>query len=229
MEREIDIRGRVAAVFTAQEEDFQGLLSYNNYLEEVEEIAFNLVKGIDVEANEAKLRAQVAQNASVSSRSAGVEERSEMGRMEGVAKMQQEQAAPRVVLKKSTARRNAAGKVQPSGNKAVDNAAPAPVFEIKGLKPVVKPELEKPYSAFEGLEFKQEYYVLQERYEHPWLDKARTDPMITTGGYDVREYTTRAMVEAFAGLGVFIEDEIEKRDGATGDDVGSEKAAGMVA
>ena len=104
-------------------------------------------------------------------------------------------------------------------SKGVDNAAPPPIFEIKGLKPVVKPEPEKPYSAFEGLEFKQEYYVLQESYEHPWLDKARTDPMITTGGYDVGEYTTRALLEAFAGLGVFIEDEVEKRDSAADEGV----------
>lgn len=54
--------------------------------------------------------------------------------------------------------------------------------------------------------------MLQEYYEHPWLDSARTDPQITAGGYDVREYYARTMLEAFAGLGCFVDAEVAARE-----------------
>ena len=43
--------------------------------------------------------------------------------------------------------------------------------------------------------------------DNPWLEQARTDPKIVAGGYDVGEYTKRTMFEAFAGLGVFVEED----------------------
>ena len=58
----------------------------------------------------------------------------------------------------------------------------------------------------------RDYYILQEYYEHPWLEKARSDPQITAGGYDVKEYYTRTMTEAFAGLGCFIAEEVAERE-----------------
>jgi len=264
IEKEVDIRRRVAATFNRRREEFEDLRSYNNYLEEVETLTFNLVYGVDVETTEAKLKAYAAQNAPVISKNAALE-RQESANTEASFKAQKEQArlrregakqeeldeqrdraegrremidqiaaggdpdqlakaAQKVVLKKSTARRHAGGKPQ-QASKAVDNAAPPPLFEIQGLKPVVAPEPEKPYSPFGGLEFKWEYFTLKEKYEHPWLDKARTDPMFTTGGYDVGEYTARAMLEAFAGLGVFVEDEVGERENAVGKAVATEAAA----
>ena len=264
VEREVDIRRRVAAIFNKRQEEFQDLLSYNNYLEDVEALTFNLINKVDVETTEAKLKAYAAQNAPVISKNAALE-RQESVDTEASFKAQKEQArlrregarqeeldekreraegrreifdqiasggdpdqiardAQKVVLKKSTARRNAPPKPQHS-HKAVDNAAPPPLFEIQGLKPIVEPEPEKPYSAFDGLVFKHEYYVLQEKYEHAWLEKARIDPMITTGGYDVGEYTKRALLEAFAGMGVFVEDEIEQREGGVSKEVATEAAA----
>ncbi|KXL48272.1 hypothetical protein M433DRAFT_97619 [Acidomyces richmondensis BFW] len=49
VEREIDIRQKVAAVFNKREDEFESLRAWNDYLNEVEDITFNLVHGIDVE------------------------------------------------------------------------------------------------------------------------------------------------------------------------------------
>jgi CDK-activating kinase assembly factor MAT1 len=57
VEREVDIRRRVAAVFNKREQDFEDLRSYNDYLNEVEDITFNLVNQVDVEATEKKFAA----------------------------------------------------------------------------------------------------------------------------------------------------------------------------
>ncbi|KAL2199890.1 CDK-activating kinase assembly factor MAT1-domain-containing protein [Corynascus similis CBS 632.67] len=47
VEREVDIRRRVAAVFNQAEDDFETLRDYNNYLQMVEDLTFDLVSGSD--------------------------------------------------------------------------------------------------------------------------------------------------------------------------------------
>ncbi|XP_023937294.1 CDK-activating kinase assembly factor MAT1 [Bicyclus anynana] len=48
VEKEIDIRKRVLKDFNKKEEDFATLREYNDYLEEIETIIFNLVNNIDI-------------------------------------------------------------------------------------------------------------------------------------------------------------------------------------
>lgn len=57
VEREVDVRKRIAKTFNKRRDDFDTLLDYNNYLEEVEEMTFNLVNGVDVAKTESKLQA----------------------------------------------------------------------------------------------------------------------------------------------------------------------------
>ena len=137
----------------------------------------------------------------------------------------------KVVLKKSTARRTAAEKAQRQQQQQdaaikVDNGAPA--YTIAGLKapPPAPSEPEKAYDPFAGYVLKSEYHSLESRYENPWFEKGlKTDPKITAGGYDVGEYCARAMVEAFAGLGVFVEDEVARREEVGNAVVGTDSAA----
>ncbi|KAK9372583.1 CDK-activating kinase assembly factor MAT1-domain-containing protein [Lipomyces chichibuensis] len=63
VEREVDVRKRVAKVFNRRREEFASLKDYNDYLEEVEMAIFNLVNKVDVEATEARLEAYEAANA----------------------------------------------------------------------------------------------------------------------------------------------------------------------
>ncbi|AET39194.1 TFIIH/NER complex subunit TFB3 Ecym_4115 [Eremothecium cymbalariae DBVPG len=57
VEKEVDIRKRVFNVFSKNLEDFDGDLdAFNKYLEEVEDIIYNLDNGVDVAKNEEKLR-----------------------------------------------------------------------------------------------------------------------------------------------------------------------------
>ncbi|SCU88670.1 LAFA_0E13960g1_1 [Lachancea sp. 'fantastica'] len=57
VEKEVDIRKRVFNVFNKTIDDFDGdLPAYNKYLEEVEDIVYNLDTGIDVASTEEKLR-----------------------------------------------------------------------------------------------------------------------------------------------------------------------------
>ncbi|CAK9435330.1 uncharacterized protein LODBEIA_P57050 [Lodderomyces beijingensis] len=56
IEKEIDVRRRVGAIYNKTEEDFASLKEYNQYLEQVEEIVFKLSNGVDLEATEQEVR-----------------------------------------------------------------------------------------------------------------------------------------------------------------------------
>jgi len=55
VEKELDIRRRILKDYNKKEEDFQSLLEYNDYLEDVETIIFNLANNIDIESTKRKI------------------------------------------------------------------------------------------------------------------------------------------------------------------------------
>lgn len=61
--KEMAIRKRISNIFNKREEDFPSLKEYNDYLEEVEDMTFNLIEGIDVPAIEAKIAKYQEENA----------------------------------------------------------------------------------------------------------------------------------------------------------------------
>ncbi|KAL8866079.1 MAG: hypothetical protein Q9174_006507 [Haloplaca sp. 1 TL-2023] len=280
IEKEVDVRRKVAAVFNKQEEDFETLRAYNNYLEDMEVVTFNLLEGIDVAATQRKLDAYAAQNAqqisqrdartnrdrnnqaaqqaaqkeqAMLSRSAAdgasiasIAERGERHRetMDALASAQLDTSTggQKVVLKKSTARRTAAEKArdkqrqqQQQMNPSTQQEVPVdisdnPVYRIEGLRQVVAAPEEAPYDPFAGLSLMPSYYTLQTHYDNPWLDKARTEPSILAGGYSLREYYQRTMLEASAGLGCFLQDEIREREHRSdGDGMVATEGAAMAA
>lgn len=85
---------------------------------------------------------------------------------------------------------------------------------IKGLKKISLPEPEVEYDPFGGLNpdlNPPEYFVLADSYPAPWLANIKKDTRAQAGGYDLREYYARNLMEAFAGLGCFIDEEVSKR------------------
>lgn len=78
------IRKRISKYFNKRPEDFATLEAYNNYLEEVEDITFNLINGVDVAETEAKIKQfqienqdLIAQNAVYEARQAELNKRQE--------------------------------------------------------------------------------------------------------------------------------------------------------
>ncbi|KAJ4845809.1 hypothetical protein Tsubulata_008215 [Turnera subulata] len=62
-QKEIAIRKRISNIFNKREEDFPSLREYNDYLEEVEDMIFNLVEGLNVPAIEERIRQYEQENA----------------------------------------------------------------------------------------------------------------------------------------------------------------------
>lgn len=198
-----------------QESDFETLKDYNDYLETVEEITWNLILKIDVENTERRLRL-----------------------WEETQKAERDPNAPRrlaepdpslpsdtshVVLKKGATQRKALA--ASSGNTpdpfgTSDDADKDAGFVFHGLKKYVPPEPEKPFNPFGGWGIEPKYYVFQKDYDVDWLTRQKNDPGHLVGGYDMQDFYSRCLREAFGGLGIFIEDEIIARENQASGDAG---------
>jgi len=260
VEREVDIRKKVGAVFNRRQDKFESLLDWNNYLEEVEGLIFDLVEGTQVERQEAeeKLRkyregnkgeieenrraglfeAEAAKRREKAEKDAARQRRIQALREEEEDKKDVEksrrqvldrlastdgdanritQQAQKVILKKSSARRNLADKASEEGNGSIDTG-----LTIRGLKKKEAPVAEKPYDPFGGIDLTPSRYVLKDDYDLQWLEPAKNDLRHMAGGYSLHEYYSRAMLEAFGGLGVFIGDEVDARSNSGHSPVSSE-------
>jgi CDK-activating kinase assembly factor MAT1 len=206
IEREVDIRRRIADAFVLTQENFETLEDYNDYLEQMETLTFNLLHKIDVPATEAKIKAYAAQNTKDDS-----DQRNLLDKMPGADSVDsgtvRSDAQSKIQLKRSSAR-NEKIKVKGSDTQFDSDVSE---YRLKGLRKILAPVKEKAYSPFAGFRPQHEHYVLQDHYDHPWLEQARTDPQILAGGYTVQEYYQRTLFEAFSGLEVFVEDEVADR------------------
>ncbi|KAI0137651.1 CDK-activating kinase assembly factor [Hypoxylon sp. NC0597] len=284
VEREVDVRRRVQAVFNMTQDDFETLRDYNDYLQQVEDLTFDLVQGGEAERREAEqkllayeqkhkdeieknkkrgreaesLRKQRDAAEAEAARQRRLEEQREEERaraeeasinaevMEALARGEPGTAADiqaRIVAQKRARVAKIAGSRFPSILNNSSNTpkttttttttatstttTPAPsssnLLSIRGLKDknAVKDEgadyYLRPYDPFAGLDLTPSRYTLQDaasgpEYANPWLDDARSRDDHRVPGYSTREYVARALFEAFAGLGVVVEE--EKADAA---------------
>ncbi|TFY73082.1 hypothetical protein EWM64_g10930, partial [Hericium alpestre] len=65
VEKEVAVRRRIAKEFNKRRDDFADLRSYNDYLEEIEDITFNLINDIDIPQTEARIAAYHKENAAL--------------------------------------------------------------------------------------------------------------------------------------------------------------------
>lgn len=65
VEKEVAVRRRIAKEFNKRRDDFPDLRAYNDYLQEVEDLTFNLINDIDVPQTEARIAQYRAENAAL--------------------------------------------------------------------------------------------------------------------------------------------------------------------
>lgn len=246
VQREVDIRKRVNAVFNKVEEDFESLDDYNAYLERVETLTFDLLSRdadtrtkaeaelrewelahkSEIEERRRRARESEAQRAAresedkdaarrrrLEAQKEDAEERAREARareemLDGLASGDASQA--QATMNKIVLKRRGQGKLD-AARLSLSDATAAPNLSIRGLK---KKEVrvvqdDGPYDPFGGLDLSMHRYKLGpiDDYRNEWVDAARLDSRITVGGYSAEEFLTRAMFEAFSGMGVFIDDE----------------------
>lgn len=182
-----------------QEEDFESLRDYNDYLEQVEEITWNLILKVDVEQTERRLRAF---------------EEAQKAELNPEAPRRAINAGPdtstladgaHVVLKKGGTQRKA--QTASSGNTPDPSGGEDKGFHFRGLKKRKAPEPEKAFDPWGGYAVEALYYRPQEEYEHKFF-AVKHEPKFYASGYKAPEYYSHALRDAFGGLGVFLDEDM---------------------
>jgi CDK-activating kinase assembly factor MAT1 len=253
VEREIDIRKMIGEIFNRREEEFESLRAWNDYLNEVEDITFNLINGIDVDATKKKLNsyAETNQRSITENRRIARQERADQSQRmqldEAMARQAREQADKedeqerrerdmvrmriieglagggdaasvvqenqKALIKRPGQKASARGGI--SSNQAGSLFDPAEGgFMIAGLRKRVNAEPEADYDPFEGQRTTHQWVTMPDQCDgwDEWLGPVRTETRYTAGGYDLREFYSRALIETFSGLGVFVGEEMGRRD-----------------
>lgn len=257
VEKEVDVRRRMSKIFNKREEDFETIQDYNNYLNKVEDIIFDLINGVSVEQRNREVAEyqqaeadSIAENAGLAvqesqsfqarqefekeqarlRRDAAVKEdelekRDRLeGRMDYINKLATSNSDARKIAGESQRARLAKAQARKTALDAGPSATGGG-FTFAGLKQKTAPEPEKPYDPFAGYSMDKQYFVLQNTYTSPWLAEEKKNPAISAGGYDMTEYCSRALSEAFAGLAVFVGEELREKDKASAPSIATESAA----
>ncbi|KAJ1656375.1 TFIIH/NER complex subunit [Dispira simplex] len=77
VEKELQIRKRISRYFNKRREDFKSLRQYNDYLEEVENMTFNLIYGVDVQETEERIQRFAQENRDLIANNAARQQREE--------------------------------------------------------------------------------------------------------------------------------------------------------
>jgi CDK-activating kinase assembly factor MAT1 len=215
VEREVDIRRRVASIMNKEADDFDTLKDYNDYLETVEEVTWNLILKVDVDETNTRLQRWAdAQAAETGATRRTYEPDPSLPSTTGV------------VLKKGGQRRAELAQ----GNTADAGVAKDKGFSFTGLKKRVKPPPEAPFDPFDGWSIAPQLYTLQGDYDADWLTRHKGSVEQSVGGYQWSDFYNRALQDAFGGLTVFIGEEIRARDVPSMDaGVGTRHAAAAAA
>lgn len=251
VEREVDIRRRVAQVFNKVEDDFETLDDYNEYLYTVECLTDDMVNGnaeakskaeAQVGEYEAQHKAEIERNRKLARESdemrqrrlAGEQEAARQRRLKDMQEEADEKASAarfreemldslqsaevghanetmdRIMLKKRGQQRRDSARDAMAG-------ATTGGLSIRGLrdKTRVATDDNKPYDPFGGLDLAPKRVDISndklQEYHSEWIDVARSKSDYLVGGYSADEYISRALYEAFSGLGVFVaEDKVDR-------------------
>lgn len=178
------------------EADFETLRDYNDYLEEVEEITWNLILKIDVEQTERRLRRfEETQKAELNPNA--VRRAVDVGPDTSTLSENSH-----VVLKKGGAQRRAQNTSTGNIPAPEDDAG----FSFRGLKKRKAPEPEKAFDPTDGWSVDPIYYNAKDEYDHKFF-AVKHEPRFYAFGYKAPEYYSHALRDAFGGLGVFIQED----------------------
>ncbi|KEF62952.1 uncharacterized protein A1O9_00927 [Exophiala aquamarina CBS 119918] len=95
--------------------------------------------------------------------------------------------------------------------KRKDTDAADPSGLIKGLKKIIRPKARAPYDPFMGMPRTQDYYEVKDSYITR-LKQGKKNDVKDASGYSDWDYANECLNRAFAGLGVFIDDEVSTKN-----------------
>lgn len=234
VEREVDIRKRVSQIFNKNGEDFNDLDKFNEYLEEVETIIFNLVNKLDVEETEAKLSVYEEANKSkiLENNNSREKEYQEFKKQEELEKelrlkkimlerqIEQEEKemneeARREILNKLSSSQDATQminqvkksmlKKSSARRKQLDDIMRS--LNTKQTSHVAQDSTAIAFTPFNGDRVLTKDFTASQDYYDPFIDELKKKKDYIAAGFKAEQVYERVLSEAFIGLGCFIEEE----------------------
>ncbi|KAF7796875.1 hypothetical protein EIP86_008060 [Pleurotus ostreatoroseus] len=228
VEKEVAVRRRIAKDFNKRREDFPDLRTYNDYLEEVEDITFNLINDIDVPETEARIARYKKENAALIELNVQREEQyaqylkeqedaerlereqraEELRRLDEAEREAREKGRQELIDKLETSDKDAAKLVARARAEAHKRAsARLSSASLGGLSATaVRPRAAVPDVPHVPIQDSwyayEDWFNLLETYEDPTSEAVRRDRegIMRAGGYRVEEAWERALRCAVAGL-----------------------------
>ncbi|PCH38290.1 CDK-activating kinase assembly factor [Wolfiporia cocos MD-104 SS10] len=230
VEKEVAIRRRIAKEFNKRREDFPDLRSYNDYLEEVEDITFNLINEINIPETEARIAAYRQENAALielniqreeqynrylkEQEEAERQERElralELRRAEEEEREEREKERREIIDKLETSDKDAVKLIARSRAEALRRASArssshgfqgSSRLRTRTAQTTVVPDV--PHVPLQDDWYAYEdMYVISDSYDDPASEAVRRDRegIMRAGGYRVEEAWERALRSAVAGL-----------------------------
>ncbi|KAH7107740.1 CDK-activating kinase assembly factor [Auriculariales sp. MPI-PUGE-AT-0066] len=224
VEKEVAVRRRMHKEFNKRREDFVDIHAYNDYLEWVEEMTFNLINDLDLAETEAQIAQFKAENAAVLEQNLQLEERAtqELQEDEERERALREQNARALQTRddaeraqREQERRELIDQLQSSDaparrliKQAVQKRMSQRTEEVVRPVPLLRSRIastiaDPPYKplADDWWDY-SDLYTMQNDYDDPMSDAVRSDPngVFRAGGYIVQEAWGRALSSAVAGL-----------------------------
>ncbi|CDR43288.1 CYFA0S11e03290g1_1 [Cyberlindnera fabianii] len=235
VEREVDVRKRVSEVFNKAADDFDDLDSFNKYLEDVEEIVFNLVNSVDIEDTERKLKAYEESN------KANIEENKRQRQLEQEdfkrrEELEQEYKVKKMLLEREVEQEDKRDREE-TKKQVLDSLATKGDAEqeiekaqksmlkrssarkrrlneqLEALRAANAPKKEEeedlkiPFTPFNGDRITQKQWTTHDHYYDPFIDELKVKKDYLAGGFNATDVYERILSEAFLGLNCFIERE----------------------
>lgn len=234
VEKEIDIRGRVLAIYNKTEFDFESLNLFNSYLEQVEEIINKLMNNLDLEETERMINEYKSNNSTVinknnHSREKEIEEFRKREQMERDVKQKRIQLEKQIEEEEremnEMAKREIISKLSTSQDaKQVISQVKASVLKktsarrrqlkeimnslsVKSSSDNLGVKSSTPFTPFNGDRLTKKSYHLKESYYDPFIEDLNGRKEYTASGFKTEIVYERILSEAFLGLGCFIERE----------------------
>ncbi|KAF7338645.1 CDK-activating kinase assembly factor [Mycena venus] len=218
VEKEIAIRRRIAKEFNKRLEDFSSLREFNDYLEDVEDITFNLINDVDPVGTEARIAAYREANAALTLLNTQREEAYilSLRQAEELERKEKEARAEELRREEEEERQE-----KESGKREIierleraDGADAAKVVRRTQRERAEREASRKATAATKDtphIPFQDDYYayddmfVLKHVYVDPSSEAVRKDRegIMRAGGYRVEEAWERAVRSAVAGLNLW--------------------------
>ncbi|EED79038.1 predicted protein [Postia placenta Mad-698-R] len=230
VEKEVAVRRRIAKEFNKRKEDFPDLRSYNDYLEEVEDITFNLINDIDIPETEARIAAYRRENAALIELNIQREEQYsrylkehedaerqereqralELRRAEEEEREEREKERREIIDQLQTSDKDAVKLIAKSRAGALRRATARSSNGAQSSSKALRPRFaqsavipDEPHVPLQDDWYAYEdMFVLRDSYDDPASEAVRRDRegIMRAGGYRVEEAWERALRYAVAGL-----------------------------